>query len=409
MYKDSYDLELSCASDAALQAYLAGIEISKGFDAPGIAELTEATTQDEDFALAHAALARQLQIHGFASAAKEHSAKSVALKENATPREQSAIEVAAAAASFNPAVLEMARRHVDDYPQDLFVLSYIVGPFGLLAFSGEHDWRTQSMALLQETKAAYPADDWWHLTACSFAGAEIGELKQARDDGERAWALCETGNCAHSLAHLHFEAGALDEGATFINNWDSVHGGTSDMRHHLLWHLVLLGREGGAGPEKLLEMYERELDAEISDPMPLTTFSDNAALLWRCKLSGIDVAEKLGHDLLRYADKHYPDCGFAFADIHRVMSVALLNDTERRSDLVDTLDRLSQERDTELDRCMLQFAKGFNAFADADYAAAIALLEPVLPGSVLLGGSNPQRGIVEETFRAAHTRAVHSA
>ena len=245
MYKDSYELELSCASEAALQAYLAGIEISKGFDAPGITELTEATTQDEKFALAHAALARQFQIHGFASEAKEHSAKSVALKANATPREQSAIEVAAAAASFNPAVLGMARRHVDDYPQDLFVLSYIVGPFGLLAFSGEHDWREQSMALLQETKAAYPADDWWHLTARSYAGAEIGELKQARADGRtrlvasRDWQLC-----ALTCALCTFEAGALDEGAAFINDWKVNHGDTSDMRHHLLWHLVLLGARG---------------------------------------------------------------------------------------------------------------------------------------------------------------------
>jgi hypothetical protein len=405
LYKDSYDLELSCANEAALQAFLAGSEVSKGFDAPGITELTEATKQDDEFALAHAALARQLQIHGFANEAKVHSAKSVLLQANATVREQSAIAVAAAAASFNSAALGMARRHVDEYPQDLFVLSYLVGPFGLLAFSGEHDWRAQSMTLLQETKTAYPADDWWHLTARSYAGAEIGELDQARKNGERAWALRETGNCAHSLAHVHFEAGVLDEGAAFINDWDRTHGGTSDMRHHLLWHLALLGREGGAGPEKLMDMYERELDADISDPMPLTTFSDNAALLWRCKLAGIDVPEKLGHDLLRYADKHYPDCGFGFADIHRVMSVALLNDHEQRQDLVDKLGCLAQERDTELDRCMLQFAKGFNAFADADYASAVKILEPVLPASVLLGGSNPQRRVVEETFQAARQRA----
>jgi hypothetical protein len=66
---------------------------------------------------------------------------------------------------------------------------------------------------------------------------------------------------------------------------------------------------------------------------------------------------------------------------------------------------LAQERDTELDRCMLQFAKGFNAFADADYASAVKILEPVLPASVLLGGSNPQRRVVEETFQAARQRA----
>ncbi len=406
MYKDSYDLQLSCASEAALQAYLAGLEIAKGFDAPGINELKEATTHDEEFALAHAALARQFQIHGFASEAREHSARSVSLKTNATAREKSAIDIAAASASFKPEALRMARSHIDVYPQDIFVLSYLVGPFGLLAFSGAHDWREQSMALLQETKAAYPADDWWHITARSYAGAEIGELKQARTDGERAWALCESGNCAHSLAHVHFEDGALDEGAAFINDWKLAHGDTSDMRHHLLWHLVLLGREGGGDAQELMEMYEQELDADISDPMPLTTFSDNAALLWRCKLSGFEVPSKLGEDLVRYADKHYPHCGFAFADIHRVMSVALLNNSVQRQALVDELDRLSKEHDTELASCMLQFAKGFYAFADADYAAAVTLLKPVLPGSVLLGGSNPQRRIVAETFLEASKRVA---
>jgi len=261
VYKDSYDLEFSCASEEALQAYLTGLEIARGFDAPGISELQQATIHDEDFALAHAALARQLQIHGFASEAMEHSAKSVSLKAGTTPREQSAIEVAAAAASFKPEALSMARSHVDVHPQDIFVLSYIVGPFGLLAFSGAHDWREQSMTLLKETAAAYPADDWWHITARSYAGAETGELKQARADGERAWAIRETGNCAHSLAHVHFEDGALDEGAAFINDWENVHGDTSDMRHHLLWHLVLLGREGGGDADELMKMYEEELDA----------------------------------------------------------------------------------------------------------------------------------------------------
>jgi len=88
-----------------------------------------------------------------------------------------------------------------------------------------------------------------------------------------------------------------------------------------------------------------------------------------------------------------------------VMSVALLNSAEQRQALLDELDSLSQENDTEVARCMLQFAKGFNAFADADYAAAVTILEPVLPGSVLLGGSNPQRRIVAETFQEACKRA----
>lgn len=405
MYKDRYELEVSCASEAAISAYSAGIDCALRLDESGIIELKEATSQDDEFALAHAALGRQLQIHGFRKEAAQHLEKSVSIKSEATPREQSAIDVIFASASFDPSALGMARSHVDSHPRDVFVLSHLVGPFGLLAFSGQADWRAANIALLQATQEAYPSDDWWHMTTRGFMAAEVGELESARDDGERAWVLCENGNCAHTLTHVHFEAGAFDEGATFINDWKAIHGDQSDMRHHLMWHLALLDRESGAGARKLLEMYERELDPTISDPMPLTTFSDNAALLWRCKLSGMDIPDKIAQDLQRYADKYYPVRGFAFADIHRVMSTALLNDREQQQALVDELTLRSQENETEVDSCMLQFAKGFNAFADRDFAAAATLLEPVQSDSVLLGGSNPQRRIIEETYLEACMRA----
>jgi len=406
LYKDSYDLPISCASEAALQAYSAGIACALSFDAPGIAELTEATRQDGEFALAHAALGRQLRVHGFSDEAPGHLQIARELKAKTTPREQSAIDVVTASACFDPDALQLAEAHVDAYPQDVFVLSHLLGPFGLLAFSGQRDWRLRNVALLQATQAAYPPDDWWHMTTRAFMAAETGQLQQARDQAERAWALCESGNCAHTLAHVHFEEGAFAESAAFIDDWKAAYGDRSDMRHHLMWHLALLGRETGAAADALLEMYERELDPAISDPMPLTTFSDNAALLWRCKLSGTEIPGSISQDLQRYADTHYPQCGFAFADIHRIMSMALLNNREQRRALVDELARLSQQRDTALAGCMLQFAKGFNAFADSDYAAAAALLQPVVSGSVLLGGSNPQRRIVEETWLEACRRSV---
>jgi len=404
LHKDRYDLQVSCAGDSALQAYLAGIDCALRFDASGIAELTDAVAEDEEFALAHAMLGRQLQIHGFDDEVKPCLDRAIAYKPGATRREQSAIDVIVASASFDPQTLDMARSHVDSYARDVAVLSQLLGPFGLLAFSGQRDWQTQNMELLKATQAAYPADDWWHMATRSFMAADIGEIRQAREDGERAWTLCKSGNCAHALAHVHFEAGALDEGIAFITDWKAVYGAESDMRHHLMWHLALLGQEGGAGADALMEMYESELDPGISDPMPLTTFSDNASTLWRCKLSGMDVPANLGHDLLHYADRHYPTIGFAFVDIHRVMSTALLNDREQQQSFENELARLSEQDGTEQHRCMLQFAKGFNAFADSDYVAAVTLLEPVLPESVLLGGSTPQRRIVEETYREAQKR-----
>jgi hypothetical protein len=388
-----------------VQSYLAGVDFALQFDRPGIVELTEATVKDEEFALAHAMLGRQLQIHGFRADVRQHLERAASLKAATTQREQSTIDVILASASFDADAIGLAQNHVSIYPQDVLVLAQLTGPFGLLAFSGQKNWAAQNVALLQSTESAYPADDWWHMTARGFMAAETGELGYARVEGERAWALSECGSCAHTLTHVHFEARAIEEGSAFISQWKGVYGDSSDMRHHLMWHLALLGRAAGAGADALMQMYESELDADICDPMPLTTFSDNAALLWRCHLAGMEVPGSLGRDLLRYADTHFTQLGFAFADIHRVMSTALLGDREVRQQLADELASLSREKETEQARCMLQFAKGINAFADADFAAAVALLRPVLPDAVLLGGSNPQRRVIEETYLEAQRRA----
>ena len=401
MFKDNYDLELSCASANACSAYLAGIDNALRLDHPGIRELTEAVDRDPDFALAHAALARQLQIHGLTEKVAGHLDRAVSLKPAATRREQSAIDVIVAAAHFREDALKLASRHTEEFPRDIFILSHIVGPFGLLAFSGQRAWREENVALLDALKNSYPADDWWYLSTLSFTAAEVGDLVAARKYGEHAWRLSENGNCAHSLAHVHFEEAAVDEGMDFIDKWLGTRGVDSDMRHHLVWHLALLLREQGAPASELLAIYERELDPRVSDPMPLSTFSDNAALLWRCSLSGLEIPADIRQDLADYADRHYPDNGFAFADIHRIMSTALHDSDAERRALADGISRAKDYSGTRLGVALVRYAEGFYAFASRDFATAIERLEPVVADSVLLGGSNPQRRIVEETYRAA--------
>ncbi len=126
MRKDNYDLEVTCSSDAALLAYLAGIECALRFDAPGISELTEAITEDEDFALAHATLARQLLIHGLRRESAHHMKKALALSANVSPREQAAIDVIERACRADPQAIKLARQHVATWPQDVFVLSHLL-------------------------------------------------------------------------------------------------------------------------------------------------------------------------------------------------------------------------------------------------------------------------------------------
>lgn len=404
MFRDSYDLEVTCSGDAAMQAYLAGIECSLRFDQPGIRELTEAVTHDDEFALAHAALGRQLLIHGFRKESRAHLQQAMVLKDRVTPREQAAIEVIDRAARSDSQALELAKTHVEVFPQDIFVLAHLLGPFGLLAFSGSPDWPVQNLALLQATMPACREDDWWLITTRGFFLAETGNLTEARKECERAWSIDENGNCAHSLVHLHFEVGALDEGRRFINDWVSAYGDKSDMRHHLIWHLAFLDLESGVDPDEIFSFYARELDARVSDPMPLTTLSDNAAFLWRCHLSGRSASSEINKDVLDYAETHYRHCGFCFADVHRAMVTALQPTDEPHRNLLKKLHDVAEKRGTRVACSLEKFAAGFGAFANRDFDEAVELLGPALSDSVLLGGSNPQRRVIEDTYLEACMR-----
>jgi len=405
LHQDNYGLEISCASDAALQAYLSGVDCALRFDAPGIVELRDALSHDEEFALAHAVLARQLLIHGFRTQSSEHMHKALELRATVTPRESAAIDVIDRACRFDPRAIPTALQHAQAWPQDVFALSHLLGPFGLLAFSGERDWQSQVVSLLGVTQSAYREDDWWHLTTRGFFGAETGDFEQGRRDCERAWTLSENGNCAHSLAHLHFEIGGIDEGTQFINDWMEVHGGSSDMRHHLIWHRAFLDLEAGMEIDEIFAVYDEELDPDVSDPMPLTTFTDNAAFLWRCVLSGKKASAAVNKALFAYADKHYANCGFYFADVHKAMAAALQDTSQEHTDLLQNMSGVADKRDNDVARSAQVFAASFGAFAKHDYDGVVNMLEPILADSVLLGGSNPQRRIVEDTYLEACMRA----
>lgn len=405
MYKDEYDLEVTCAGDAAMTAYLSGMDVALQFDRSGIEEFTEAVTFDEEFALAHAALGRQLFLHGSLGESTRHLKLALNLADRVSQREQDAVQVAEAAARSDPSALVMAHAHVATYPQDVFVLAHLIGPFGMMAFSETDDWCAQNVALLEATRSAYRADDWWHMTNRGFFGAEQCQLTQSRQDCERAWTLSENGNCAHSMAHLHFEAGALDEGKAFLKDWVSTYGNRSVMRHHLCWHLSLLDLDSGEDIGKIYEMYDRELDPKVNDPAPLETFGDNASFLWRCYMSGHDIPLAVRRDLLIYAETNLGPWGFPFADMHRAMATALNYEDSSHSETLEKLRDVSKNSGTRAAECVLRFASGFGAFVNQAYADAIDWLEPVIADSVLIGGSNPQRRIIEETYLEACVRA----
>jgi len=409
LYKDAYDLEVTCASDAAMQAYLAGIRCAIRFDRSGIDELQEAVAHDDEFALAHATLSRQLFIHGFKESSKPHMDKAVSLAKQVTPRERRAITTMDQVARFDPGAIDTVQAHVKEYPQDVFVLAFLLGPFGMLAFSGQPDWCQQNLELLRKTQPFYREDDWWHITTRGFFAAESGQLGLGRRECERAWSIDRNGNCAHTLTHLYFEGDAGHEGREFLDSWMLEFGDESDMRHHMHWHVSLLDLEDGVPAEEIYKLYAGELDHHVCDPMPLTTFSDNASFLWRSYLSGVAIPTSTCDDLWDYAEQHYPHYGFGFADIHRIMAAALHPNASRHTECVRRLRQAAQDSGSKFAESLVTYAEGFRAYSNATYDEAAELLAPVVADSVLLGGSNPQRRIIEDTYLAACLRAGRRA
>ncbi|MEM7282477.1 MAG: hypothetical protein AAF438_12705 [Pseudomonadota bacterium] len=388
MRKDSRGLEISCASGQALEHYLRGQHQALSLDSTGIPEFRQAVELDPDFALAHAALARQLQIHGFSSEASSGFENALNLANQVSGTENSAVKFAAAAANGEAHAIAMGLNHVEEHPNDVFVLAHLLGPFGLLAFSGDSLWREKNVSLIDTVKPAYSSDDWWFNTSVAFLYAEVENLSKADAFAQRAWNLDQNGNTAHTMAHVHYEACALEEGGQFLDEWLTTHGLTSDMRHHLLWHQILLQLEKEE-PIDLLSVYGAELDATVCDPMPLTTLCDNASLLWRCVLLEVPVPKPLANDVLEFGQKYFSTPGFVFAEFHQTMVAAIAGSP---FELAEPL-------------WLSSIGEAFRAFVSRDYQRSIALLEKSRQDTVLLGGSNPQRCIVEDTLLEACVRA----
>ena len=404
--KDNYGLGVS-SSGPAVKAWLQGLDASMGFDTSGIKALEKAVALDPKFALAHATLARQQFNYGHPQQGRASLEKALGLILDVSRRETSQINIAAAAMHHDPRALELAIAHLAEWPLDIFVFSHIVGPFGLLAFSGRQNWRDMCVALLEQYRHQWPEQDWWFLTTLGFSLAEVGRLDEAEIAAERALQIQPTGNCAHTLSHVHFEREDSAAGLPFIHEWIEQHGKHSDMRHHLVWHAELFELEEGlATPESTLTCYLTELDPNVSDPQPLETFADNASFLWRCALHDMPLAEEYATAMMVYGRQYFPVAGFAFADLHKIEVAALSLDDVEYLQLVKEFEALD---DNEAAKLLTDLAQGFRAFAQQNYATAEALLRPVVGAAVRLGGSNPQRRIVEETWFTASAKSGETA
>ncbi|MEM7503196.1 MAG: hypothetical protein AAF417_14180 [Pseudomonadota bacterium] len=396
MYRDSYGFELSCGSDEARDAYAAGMAAAMSFDRSGIPELEAAVEADPDFAMAQALLARQRMIYGRADEMGGPIAAASNGLERCTARERSALTVMLGALNGQPDVVGVALEHVRTYPGDAMVLMHVVGPFGLLAFSGDRQWQAKNAALMVDVKDHFPADDWWITAIAAFNAGEVGQCAAALRLAERAWQLEQNGHTAHAMAHVQIEAQAFREGATFLDAWLEVNAQSSDLGHHLVWHRALLTLETD-GAEGLLDQAEARFANTNGSAPPIDLLADKVSLFWRLVLLNVDVPDTHWQRAIGVASEYFRDAGFAFADVHRALLSPKLEMSQRTAQL--------EALETGSVAFLPAIADAATAFANSDFAAAAALLEPVLDEMIQVGGSNPQRAIVRLIYEEAVRRA----
>jgi hypothetical protein len=404
MLHDRYTLPLSTSSADAARAYQDGIDRALAGDAGIESALERAVAADEGFALAHIALARNLQFRGQVAEARASAARARELAGSATRRERQHVEAIATAIDGDPPkALDLIREHLSEFPRDAFALTQANGVYGLIGFSGRQDRNEEQLALLESVAQAY-GDDWWFLGAHGFALTEMFRFAEARPLIERSLeAHRRNAHGAHSMAHVLYETGDAAGGSAFLDDWLPDYQPGAVLHGHLAWHLALCELAAGRY-SRVKDIYTTHIGPASAQSQALGVVADSASLLWRCHVYGCATTPLPWQELRDYVAKSFPRPGVMFADVHAALAYAAAGDQESLSQLTQALREREAQGKIPGGTVVPALAEGLGAFGRGDYDEAVRLLEPVAGEVVRIGGSHAQREVFEDTLLEAYLR-----
>jgi len=406
---DRFDLPLTCAAPAAVEDYIAAVDLLLSANIGGEELLDRAIAADADFALAHIARARLLQLRARIPEAKEAAARAQSLCESVTPRERRHVE--AIALTINGAAREalaMVHTHATEYPRDALPLSLALGVFGLLGFSGRRDHHEAQLALLEEL-APHWGEDWWFLGYLGWAYIETGEVAK----GTRLVELSLAGNprnahAAHQRVHGFFESGDAAGGADFVGNWLKGYDRAGQLHCHLSWHLALFEFALGNN-ERARAVYLDGIRPAVAQAAPMLVLADAASFFGRWRFyEAFPPLDNEWVDVVAHAQRHFPRASLAFADLHAALAEAATGDEaglQRRIAGLQSLDRDGRLPPGEVAPAL---AAGAAALGRGDNAEAARVLEPALVELPRIGGSHAQREVFEDSLIIAYLRSGQS-
>ena len=404
--KDRFDLPVSAASPEALDDYIAAVDLLLSAS-PGAEErLGCAIAAEPDFALAHIARARLLQLQARMPEAREAATRAKSLRGRISTREQRHLDAIALTVEGSATdALALVRGHAREYPRDALPLSLALGVFGLLGFSGRLDHHEAQLALLQELAPQW-GEDWWFLGYLGWAYIETGDVATGVPLVERSLAgNPRNAHAAHQRTHGFFEAGDAAGGAAFLADWLPGYPRAGQLHCHLSWHLALFELAQG-NPDRAYAVYLDNIRPSVALSAPMLSLADAASFLWRWRLyEASPLLEEEWVEVVEHARRHFPRASLAFADLHAGLAEAAIGDSEGVQARIAGLYDLSAQGRLPPGEVAPGLSAGVEALSRGQYAQAASMLESAIPDLARIGGSHAQREVFEDSLIAAYLRS----
>jgi tetratricopeptide (TPR) repeat protein len=404
MLADGYGLDLTTASQAARDAYVQATDRALTFYPGALDGYDRAITADPGFALAHAGKAQVLLRQGDVAAARAFLASARELAKGLSERETSLLAfLDLVFAGKTEAAITALYAHLKAWPRDALVVSSAANPNGLIGGSGRIGQKHQ-IAELMDSLATYYGDDFWFVSYHAMALSEDGQFLLARKKIEQSLAASlQNAHGAHGFAHICYETGELEAARTFLSSWLASYPRDGFFYGHLSWHLSLCEIQAGnlAGASRL---YHDAIALDRHSGGPQQRVSDGAAFLWRSELAGHPRDGAAWRGLYDFATGALPRPGNALADLHVILTQAVMGDGFATGSRADQIAALARDGRYPSGSYLPTLARGFAAFERGDLSDAIEAIAPLAGENERIGGSRAQHDIIEFTLLWAYLR-----
>ncbi|PLQ00240.1 tetratricopeptide repeat protein 38 family protein [Cupriavidus pauculus] len=405
MPEDRFGLNLSTTSNAARDAYVAGVDSVMAGVAGYREHLAESLRHDPSFALATIALARGRFLDGEIAVGRELAAAARDQVARHSPRERSHVNVLALSIEGKPGeAMRAMHEHVENWPRDGMVVAPATSVFGLYGFSGDPDHEEKLYQFLSSLASAY-GHDWWFDAVLGFAACETGRLDEAWTLLNRALAANPRhAHAAHFRAHVMYERGESAAILEFLDAWLPDHDPRSLTHCHISWHVALAALALGK-LDRAWDAYRRGVRPGAAWGPPINVVTDGVSFLWRAELAGSPRDEDAWRELHAHALRCYPKAGLGYADAHALIACVVSEDIASLQGRIAEISERLEAQSYPAGESVTRIAEGFAAYAAGDWDAAIHALQAAWPLTVRIGGSRAQRDLVALTLVAAYLKA----